>query len=115
MPRRKARPRRFGARVLDNLVEEAIVDAYGEAEQKTAFLTVIQERLGTPFPTTIFGIKVIVEKVDFNDGDEIVAFCRRGKGLQAIPILDLPMPSPPPAGAEWIEAYRWWAKGEGGA
>jgi hypothetical protein len=28
---------------------------------------------------------------------------------QAIGILDLPLPAPPPAGAEWIEAYRHWA------
>ena len=101
--------------MLDDLVEEAIVDAYGEAEQKTAFLTVIQDRVGTPFRTTVFGVEVTVEKVDFNDADEIVAFCRRGKKLQAIPILDLPIPSPPPAGVEWIEAYRWWVRGGGGA
>jgi hypothetical protein len=29
---------------------------------------------------------------------------------QAIPILDLPLPTPPPDGAEWIEAYRHWAR-----
>jgi hypothetical protein len=27
-----------------------------------------------------------------------------------IPILDLPLPTPPPGGAEWIEAYRHWLK-----
>ena len=30
---------------------------------------------------------------------------------QRIPILDLPLPTPPPEGAQWIEAYRRWAKG----
>ncbi len=113
MPTRKTRPRKLSAKALDELVEEAIVDAYGEAEQKTAFLAVIQDSLGTPFRTTVLGTVVIVEKVDFNDADEIVAFCRRGRKRQAIPIVDLPMPSPPPAGVEWIEAYRWWAKGGG--
>jgi hypothetical protein len=29
---------------------------------------------------------------------------------QAIPILDLVLPSPAPAGAELIEAYRRWAR-----
>ena len=28
---------------------------------------------------------------------------------QAIEILDLPLPDPAPDGAQWIEAYRWWA------
>ena len=32
----------------------------------------------------------------------------RGRQHQAIPILDLALPSPPPAGAEWIQAYRHW-------
>ncbi len=30
---------------------------------------------------------------------------------QAIDILELPLPSPPPTGTEWIEAYRHWRKG----
>jgi hypothetical protein len=41
----------------------------------------------------------------------IVAICKRGRSRQAIDILELPLPSPPPTGAEWIEAYRHWRKG----
>jgi len=29
---------------------------------------------------------------------------------QRVPIIDLPMPDPPPKGAEWIEAYRRWIR-----
>jgi hypothetical protein len=39
------------------------------------------------------------------------AVCTRGTVKQHIPILDLPSPTPPPEGAEWINAYRRWAKG----
>jgi hypothetical protein len=39
----------------------------------------------------------------------IIAICVHGKHRQAIPILDLPWPDPPPQGAEWITAYRHWA------
>ena len=39
----------------------------------------------------------------------IVAICAHGKHRQAIPILDLPLPDPPPDGTEWIAAYRRWA------
>ena len=56
--------------------------------------------------------RVHVTAVDLNDADEIVAVCRCGRERQMIPILDLPLPSPPPAGWEWIEAYRHWARGE---
>jgi hypothetical protein len=46
----------------------------------------------------------------WREGD-IVTRCLRGHERQSIPILDLPLPKPPPAGAEWIEAYRYWARG----
>jgi hypothetical protein len=40
----------------------------------------------------------------------IVADCVRDGQHQAISILDLPLPEPPPKGAEWIAAYRHWAR-----
>ena len=42
---------------------------------------------------------------------EIVAVCARGSERQRIPVVDLPLPSVRPEGAEWIEAYRQWARG----
>jgi hypothetical protein len=64
-----------------------------------------------PFKTEVLGAEVTVEKVDLTDDDQIVVLCARGKPRQRIPILDLPLPSPPPKGAEWIDAYRRWARG----
>ena len=96
---------------LERLIEEAIIDAYGDSEQRTAFLTVLQDNLDLPFETLVLGVPVRVERVDLSPADEIVAICRRGTTRQAVPILDLPLPSPPPTGAEWIEAYRRWARG----
>ncbi len=49
-----------------------------------------------------------VARVDLTQREEIVAVCRRAGARQTVPILDLPLPSPRPAGAEWIEAYRHW-------
>lgn len=96
---------------LNELVEEAIVDAYGESEQLVGLLCMLQEHLAVPFTTEVLGTPVRVERVDANDADEIVAICRRGQQRQRIPILDLPLPSPPPDGWEWIAAYRHWARG----
>ena len=96
---------------LKELVEEAIIDAYGESEQRSAFLCMIQEHLAIPFTTELLGMPIRVERVDFDDAEEIVAVCRRGQQRQKISILDLPLPSPPPEGWEWIAAYRHWARG----
>jgi len=91
------------------MIEEATVDAYGESEQLGGFYTMIDEHLSVPFETTLLGVPVTVRDVDLTERDEIVAICARGRLRQAIPILDLVLPSPAPAGAEWIEAYRYWA------
>ena len=97
------------ARKLDRLIAEAVVDAYNELEQRTAFYTMLNENLDLPFQTEILGVKVTVARVDLTDAEEIVVICRRGRKRQAIPILDLPLPVPRPRGWEWIEAYRRWA------
>ena len=96
---------------LEELIAEATVDAYGDSEQRIGFLTMLQENLVLPFETDVLGVKVVVEQIDLSDAEEILAICRRGRDRQAIPVLDLPLPSPRPAGAEWIEAYRRWARG----
>ncbi len=95
---------------LDAMVEEATVDCYNEAEQVTGLLTVIEDELTVPFKTRVLGVEVTVERVDLTGEDQIVAICSRGKLRQTIPLLDLPLPIPPPEGAQWIEAYRHWVR-----
>jgi hypothetical protein len=93
------------------MVDEALVDAYNESEQVTGFFTMIEDNLALPFETTALGAPVTVERVDLNDASQIVAICVRGRHRQAIPLLDLALPTPRPAGAEWIEAFRYWLRG----
>jgi hypothetical protein len=93
---------------LDALIDEATVDAYSEDEQLAGFAVMIGDNLAVPFETTVLGVTVTVEEVD-QTGSDIVAICVRSKHRQAIPILDLPLPDPPPRGAEWIAAYSHWA------
>jgi hypothetical protein len=114
------RPRRTNSRLgsarsgrpsnarLRELIEEATVDAYGDAEQISGLFTMIDEHLRVPFETQVLGIKVVVERVDLNEADEIVAVCRAGRRRHRIPILDLPLPTPAPEGAERVAAYRHW-------
>lgn len=96
------------ASYLDKLIEEATTDAYDESEQAGGFFAMIEEKLSLPFETRVLGQAVTVTKVDLTWHDQIVAICVHGKATQAIPILDLPLPDPPPDGAEWIAAYRRW-------
>src|SRR5262249_54964397 len=93
---------------LAEMIEEATVDAHDESEQTTGWFTMIDENLAVPFETKVLGVSVTVERVGLNASEQIVAICRRARDKQALGILDLPMPSPPPEGEEWIEAYRQW-------
>ena len=95
---------------LESLIEEATVDAYGESEQATGFLTMLEEHIELPFETEVLGTPVSVIQFDIDDRDQVVAICQRGRQKQTIHLAQLPLPSPPPPGAEWIEAYRYWRK-----
>jgi hypothetical protein len=70
---------------LEELVHEAIVDAYGESEQRVGFLTMLEENVLLPFETQVLGMPVVVERIDLSARDEIVAVCRRGTHRQEIP------------------------------
>ena len=93
---------------LDELVYEATVDCYGEDEQLSGLANMIENDLKMPFQTTVLGVTVTVKTIDQNESG-IVAVCVRGQHRQAISLIDLPLPDPPPPGAEWIAAYRRWA------
>ncbi|MEU3346314.1 calcium-binding protein [Streptomyces sp. NPDC006700] len=94
---------------LEAMIEEVTVDAYNEDEQLTGLFTMLEEHLDLPFTTAVLGVEVTVRGVDLTPEGRIVALCSRGGARQSIGILELPLPSPAPDGAEWIEAYRHWA------
>ena len=110
-PKPKATARTRGglsaARVAE-MIEEATVDAYGECEQATGWFTVLDDTLDVPFETEVLGVRVTVRRLELRDDNSIVAVCARGAERQRIGIVDLPLPSPKPEGAEWVEAYRHW-------
>jgi hypothetical protein len=93
---------------LAAMIEDATVDAYGEDEQAMGFHAMFEEYLKVPFATSVLGVDVAVEGVHIGEGNSLLATCARNGIRQAIRIVDLPLPAPPPAGAEWIDAYRHW-------
>ena len=88
------------------------MDANGESEQVAGFYAMMENDLRLPFDTLILGMAVSVESIDITEDDQLVAVCRKGKTRQRIPLSELPVPSPPPEGAEWIFAYRYWRTGD---
>jgi hypothetical protein len=46
----------FSKAKLEKLIEEAVVDAYGEEEQVGGFLTMMEEHLALPFSANILGV-----------------------------------------------------------
>jgi len=93
---------------LDALVDEAIVDCNGDDEQLTGLFTIVEDNLATPFRTQVLSVEVTVSGVKLVRR-EIVAVCHGGRVRQAIGITDLPLPTPPPQGMQWAEAYQHWA------
>jgi hypothetical protein len=94
---------------LEAMIEEATIDAYGDDEQRTGLFTRLEEHLALPFTTAILGVEVIVRGVDLTE-DTIVAVCARGRHRQRVDLVDLPLPTPRPDGAVWIDAYRRWVR-----
>lgn len=95
---------------LAQLIDEATVDCYNDSEECTGLFEMINEYLALPFTTTVLGVAVSVTGIDLTPDDRIVAVCRRGRDTLRLALLDLPMPGQHPAGAEWVDAYRLWAR-----
>lgn len=110
-PRAPSKPSNLTREDLEAMVEDALADTYTDEEQREGFYNVVEDHLQVPFETEVLGVPVTVERVDLTPAGEIVAICARGDKRQQIPILDLPLPSTAPEGAEWIEAYRHWVEG----
>lgn len=51
-----------------SMVEEAIVDAYGESEQVTGFYTMLEDNLALPFDSVVLGVKVAGPSSKFRSG-----------------------------------------------
>ena len=107
-PRERQPLKRWKKSKLEDLIHRAVLDAEDDEEQQMAFYEALEEHLRFPFKTGLAGHPMIVQGLTVGEDDEILAVCLRGGEKVGIPLLDLPMPKPPPKGAEWVEAYRLW-------
>ncbi len=95
---------------LDELIEEIIVDAYGDDEQLWAFRQVIEDNIILPTDALVIGEPVWVIEIDY-DGNErrgLTAKCRREDGSEyVLPAAEVVFPEDSTA-ALYIAAYRMW-------
>jgi hypothetical protein len=103
--------RKLSPSKLTMMIEQATVDAYGASEQATGWLAMFENYLELPFVTDVLGVPVTVETLELRADNRIVAVCQRGKSKLAVDVMDLPLPSKRPVGAEWIDAYCRWLRG----
>ena len=62
------------------MIEEATVDAYGESEQATGWVTMFESHLELPFETRVLGVRVSVMGLALRESNQIVAVCRARYG-----------------------------------
>lgn len=95
-----------GRDALDDAVEVIIVDAYGEGEQYTAFLTVIEDEVRLPARGSLLGSPVTIVEFDYDDGPRgIMVRCEGEHGGGEVALADIAFP--PGTVAAWIHAaYR---------
>jgi hypothetical protein len=91
---------------LDAAIEIIVVDAYGDDEQYTAFLTVISEQTPLPATATLLGVPVTVTGIDYDNAARgLTATCRSPERVGEVALADLAFP--PDTETAWIHAtYR---------
>jgi hypothetical protein len=107
-PREKQPLRRWKKSTLEELIHRAVLDADDDEERQMGFYEALETNLRFPFKTVLSGSPVVVRGLEVGEDDEILAVCTREGERIGVPLLDLPMPKPPPRGAEWVEAFRLW-------
>lgn len=81
--------RQVEARLRDD-IEIILTDAYGEAEETTAFQTVLAQDIDFPVPATLLGQPVIVTELTEDDATlELRARCRGKAGTGLVSFADL--------------------------
>lgn len=95
--------------VVEALLEDILVDAYGEHEQLWAFCAAIEDGVPMPSVAELLGVTLEVVAVDF-DGDSrrgLRALCRWGQKTKKVDFADLEFPQGSDA-ERYQAAYRQW-------
>lgn len=92
---------------LDELIDEAIIDCYGDYEEATGFAATLENELKFPFKAKVVGERVKVLDIEMIN-EQILVKCNKNNKKYYIDILDLEYNKNDVIGNKWIEAYRKW-------
>ena len=93
-----------------NLLDDILVDAYGEDEQLWAFRQVIEDEVQLPAEGSVIGETVQVTKIDYDGNQQrgLRATCRKAGGkTHQVALEDVEFPADSKA-TPYIAAYRKW-------
>ena len=95
---------------VDGLIEEILVDAYGEDEQLWAFRQVIEDEVPLPAEGTVIGETIQITKIDYDGNAQrgLRATCRKDEGkTYEVALEDIAFPEGSKA-LPYAKAYRQW-------
>jgi hypothetical protein len=97
---------------IRELIKEATVDCYGEYEQHSGLLTMIEDEVVCPFRAKVIGEEVEVTGFEWpKEGFGLYAVCQRKGKKHRVDVNSLEWMNPKPKGFPWIEAYLAWREG----
>ena len=95
---------------IDQLLEDILVDAYGEDEQLWALRQTFEDEVPLPTEGSIIGETVLVNKIDYDGNTQcgLRATCQKADGkTYEVALADVVFPSGSKA-APYLMAYRQW-------
>ena len=96
---------------LQELLEDATLDSYGEEEEFAGVLVTLDENLRFPLQGQLLGETVEVTGLSESRSSlrrGIIANVRKGERLFTASLADLTFIDPDPVSDEWLAMYRYW-------
>lgn len=97
---------------VQEALEDACVDVYGEYEQHTGLLTMIQDEVAFPFRAKVMGETVDVVDMEWPEDDEfgLDLVCERSGDRHRIEARSVEVLEPMPQGHLFLAAYLDWKR-----
>ena len=92
-------------------IEFALVDAYGEYEEASAWLACIETLFERFERVEVLGEDVALEGFDLDHGLSVVAVCKKGKQRAGAALDSVEFPGITPIEARWLKAWQQFSRG----
>lgn len=99
-------------RQVRQALEEAIVDCYGEHEQHSGLLTMIEDQVKFPFRAQVLSETVQVVAMEWPEDDEfgLDFVCERNGKRHRVEARSVDLTPPFPEGHLYLAAYLYWKR-----